>query len=88
MRLNLTSRPAPTKTSKIARIVKVAPEIRKMFFIQPKYASQEYRAFLNQVCTFVITGKNEHDDAPDSLAMLVDAISSNFGVVTVMERPF
>ena len=88
VRLNLTSRPAPTKTSKIARIVKVAPEIRKMFFIQPKYASQEYRAFLNQVCTFVITGKNEHDDAPDSLAMLVDAISSNFGVVTVMERPF
>lgn len=87
VRLNLTSRPAPTKTSKIARIVKVAPEIRKMFFIQPKYASQEYRAFLNQVCTFVITGKNEHDDAPDSLAMLVDAISSNFGVVTVMERP-
>ena len=88
VRLNLTSRPAPTKTSKIARIVKVAPEIRKMFFIQPKYASQEYRAFLNQVCTFVITGKNEHDDAPDSLAMLVDAISSNFGTVTVMERPF
>lgn len=88
VRLNLTSRPAPTKTSKISRIVKVAPEIRKMFFIQPKYASQEYRAFLNQVCTFVITGKNEHDDAPDSLAMLVDAISSNFGVVTVMERPF
>ena len=88
VRLNLTSRPAPTKTSKIARIVKVAPEIRKMFFIQPKYASQEYRAFLNQVCTFVITGKNEHDDAPDSLAMIVDAISSNFGVVTVMERPF
>lgn len=88
VRLNLTSRPAPTKTSKIARIVKVAPEIRKMFFIQPKCASQEYRAFLNQVCTFVITGKNEHDDAPDSLAMLVDAISSNFGVVTVMERPF
>ena len=88
VRLNLTSCPAPTKTSKIARIVKVAPEIRKMFFIQPKYASQEYRAFLNQVCTFVITGKNEHDDAPDSLAMLVDAISSNFGVVTVMERPF
>lgn len=87
VRLNLTSRPAPTKTSKIARIVKVAPEIRKMFFIQPKCASQEYRAFLNQVCTFVITGKNEHDDAPDSLAMLVDAISSNFGVVTVMERP-
>lgn len=74
--------------SKIARIVKVAPEIKRMYFINPKYASQEYREFMRWLCTFVITGKNEHDDAPDSLAMLVDAINSNFGVVTVRERPY
>lgn len=88
IRLNLSSRPAPSNTGKVARIVKVAPEIKHMFFINPKYASQEYREFMRWLCTFVITGKNEHDDAPDSLAMLVDAINSNFGVVTVRERPY
>ena len=88
IRLNLTSRPAPTRTGKVARIVKVAPEIRRMYFIGPKYASQEYRAFLQQLCTFVITGKNEHDDAADSLAQLVSSMSANFGVVTVHDRPY
>jgi predicted phage terminase large subunit-like protein len=88
IRLNLTSRPAPTRTGKVARIVKVAPEIRRMYFISPKYASQEYRAFLQQLCTFVITGKNEHDDAADSLAQLVSSMSANFGVVTVHDRPY
>ena len=59
-----------------------------MIFISPKHASPEYRAFLNQLCSYVITGKNAHDDAPDSLAQLVKAITGNFGTVTVMERPF
>ena len=88
IRLNLTSRPAPTRTGKVARIVKVAPEIRRMYFISPKYASQEYRAFLQQLCTFVITGKNEHDDAADSLAQLVSSMNANFGVVSVHDRPY
>lgn len=86
--LNLTSRKAPSNMNKIARIVKSAPEIRRMHFIQPKYASQEYREFLRWLCMFTISGKNEHDDAPDSLAMIVDAMTSNFGVVTVLDRPY
>ena len=86
--LNLTSRKAPSNMNKIARIVKSAPEIRRMYFIQPKYASQEYREFLRWLCMFTISGKNEHDDAPDSLAMIVDAMTSNFGVVTVLDRPY
>ena len=88
IRLNLTSRKAPSNMNKIARIVQVAPEIKRMYFISPKYASARYREFLRWLCTFVITGKNEHDDAPDSLAMIVNAIAGNFGVVTVRERPF
>ena len=88
IRLNLTSRRAPSNMNKIARIVQVAPEIKRMYFISPKYASPQYREFLRWLCTFVITGKNKHDDAPDSLAMVANAIAGNFGVVTIRERPF
>ena len=88
IRLNMTSRKGYSTVAKVARIVQVAPEIKNMIFISPKHASPEYRAFLNQLCSYVITGKNAHDDAPDSLAQLVKAITGNFGTVTVMERPF
>lgn len=87
IRLNLTARKAPSNMNKVARIVKSAPEIRRMYFINPKYASQEYREFMRWLCTFTISGKNEHDDAPDSLAMIVDAMTNNFGVVKVLDRP-
>lgn len=87
IRLNLTSRKAPSNTNKIARIIQVAPEIKRMYFISQKYASEQYREFMRQLCTFTIVGKNEHDDAPDSLAMVVNAMKYNFGVVTISKCP-
>ena len=87
IRLNLTSRKAPSNMNKIARIVQVAPEIKRMYFISHNYASEQYREFMRWLCTFTIVGKNEHDDAPDSLAMVVNAMKYNFGVVTISHSP-
>ena len=87
IRLNLTSRKAPSNMNKIARIVQVAPEIKRMYFIAHDHAPEQYREFMRWLCTFTIVGKNEHDDAPDSLAMVVNAMKYNFGVVTISHSP-
>ena len=87
IKLNLTSRKAPSNMNKIARIVQVAPEIKRMYFISHDHAPEQYREFMRWLCTFTIVGKNEHDDAPDSLAMVVNAMKYNFGVVTISHSP-
>lgn len=61
---------APTHTSKEQRIFDKAPEIRESFvFLTPDKRDREYQMFMDNVYSFTITGKNKHDDAPDSLAM-------------------
>ena len=37
---------------------------------------------------FTVSGKNLHDDAPDSAAMLVDFLTTGVKMVTVARRPF
>ena len=85
--INITSRKAPNTTSKLARIIQFAPEIKRFYFIDDKHASKEYKQFMKQLTTFVMSGKNPHDDAPDSLAQLVDFISNDYGNVKIMQRP-
>ena len=61
---------APTNTSKEQRIFDKAPEIRENFvFLTDDKRDKSYQMFMNNVYSFTITGKNKHDDAPDSLAM-------------------
>lgn len=79
---------APTTQSKLSRIIQFAPDIKKFFFIDDAHCSKEYRAFMQEVTLFVQTGKNKHDDACDSLAMLVEFLDTRGRVVTVMKRPF
>ena len=43
---------------------------------------------MNELTTFVQTGKNKHDDAPDSLGMLVDFMQNSTATLTYMKRPF
>ena len=67
------TKPAPTNTSKEQRIYDKAPDIRDNFvFLTPDKRSKEYQAYMDNVFSFTITGKNKHDDAPDSLAMAAD----------------
>ena len=86
--INVFSRKAPNNQSKLARIIQFAPDIKRFYFLADRYRSKEYREFMREVTTFVQTGKNQHDDACDSLAMAADEIYHGSGVVEVFKRPF
>ena len=79
---------APTTQSKLGRIIQFSPDIKRFFFLAEKHQSKEYRAFMNEVTTFTVTGKNPHDDAPDSLAMLADELYNGLAKVEVGRRPY
>lgn len=55
---------------KTQRIYNRAPEIREKFvFLDKTKWSKAYTQFMQNVFSFVVEGKNKHDDAPDVLAM-------------------
>jgi len=79
--INITARKAPNNQSKLGRIIQFAPDIKKFYFLKDgcdengsPYRSQEYQSFMDEITTFSQAGKNPHDDAPDSLAMLADEL--------------
>ena len=43
---------------------------------------------MKELTSFVQTGKNKHDDAPDSLALLSTIVWKRYGQVEVFKRPF
>lgn len=73
IRLNITSKAAPSAKSKQDRIFDKAPDIREhVIFLESGKRSKQYDLFMQNVYSFTMFGKNKHDDAPDSLAMLMD----------------
>ena len=69
----MTTKAAPTNKAKEQRIFDKAPDIREHFiFLEDGKRSKEYQLFMQNVYSFKITGKNKHDDAPDSLCMACD----------------
>jgi predicted phage terminase large subunit-like protein len=70
IKLNITHRKAPSTASKLSRIIQAAPDIKKLYFLDKKHRSKEYSKFMKELTSFMQTGKNKHDDAADSLAML------------------
>ena len=86
--INVFSRKAPNNQSKLARIIQFAPDIKKFYFLGDKYRSKEYREFMQEVTTFVQTGKNLHDDACDSLAMVADELYHGCNRFEIFNRPF
>ena len=69
----LTFKSAPTDKAKEQRIFDKAPDIREHFiFLEEGKRSKEYSLFMQNVYSFKITGRNKHDDAPDSLCMACD----------------
>ena len=93
-RTNVISRKAPSSSKsergqgKMARIIQFCPEIKRFYFLDEQHRNKEYRAFMQEVTTFVQTGKNIHDDACDSLAMLADEIYHGTNRVEIVKRPF
>ena len=88
IRLNLNHRKAPSDKSKLSRIIQAAPDIKKFYFLDKKHRNKEYAAFMKELTSFVQTGKNKHDDAPDSLALLSTMVWKRYGQVEVFKRPF
>lgn len=78
-RLNITSKRAQTTKKKELRIFDKAPEIREFYFLEQGKRSKEYSQFMMNLFSFKITGKNKNDDAPDSLAMIVEMRDGTFG---------
>lgn len=87
-RMNLTSKSAPPTTSKEQRIYDRAPDVRDLcIFLEPSKRSKEYQAFMMNVFGYKKTGKNKNDDAPDSLAMLMDMVLRPSGSFEIFARP-
>lgn len=85
----LTRKAAGSDKAKWERIWESAPDIRENFiFLDSNYRDKDYNLFMQQVFSFKIEGKNKHDDAPDSLAMLSSMIYKSKRKVEVFARPF
>lgn len=86
--VNLTSRRAPNNQSKQGRIIQFSPDIKKFYFLDDKHRTKEYQAFMDELCSYSQIGKNPHDDAPDSLAMLADELYHGTARVEIGKRPW
>lgn len=86
---NMNGAYAYSRQKKQFRIFERAPEIREMYFRSTDSRNKEYALFMQGVFSFVVEGKNKHDDAPDSLAslaMMKEKIS--FENIKIMDRLF
>jgi predicted phage terminase large subunit-like protein len=86
--INMSTKKAPTNMAKLTRIEQYAPDIRNFYFRGDGYRDADYTRAMNELTGFSFTAKNPRDDAPDSLAMLADFLSTGNKVVTVAKRPF
>lgn len=90
MILNTGSHAAKSAIRKEQRIWDSAEMIRKFYFRDDGCQNQEYRKFMNNVYSFTMTGKNKHDDGPDSLAALAVFLNKGSGAkpAKVVKSPY
>lgn len=75
VRCTVLTKPAPSGTSKADRIMDKASDIREhMVFLDSGIRDKTYQKFIDQVYSFKIYSKNQHDDAPDSLSMAIGMV--------------
>ena len=78
-----------TGNGKAQRIFDKAPDIReRMVFLEAGKRSKSYEKFMQNVYSFSMTGKNKHDDAPDSLAMAINMAFFGDNRVQILRRMF
>lgn len=80
-----------TTANKETKIIMASPFVKEHFLFKDSSAvkDKEYRAFMNAVCSYSMSGKNKHDDSVDSLAMLANYVQSfSMAKVQPMVRPF
>lgn len=86
--INMSHKKAPTNMAKLTRIEQHAPNIRRFYFRSDVCRDEDYRKAMNELTGFSFTVKNLHDDAADSLAMLVDYLANGIKTVSIAKRPF
>lgn len=75
IRILLTAERAKGELPKRTRIQTYVDDIKHNFiFLDEGSRSKEYRDFMRELCIYTATGKNKHDDAPDSLAQLASML--------------
>lgn len=74
--INTSHDPADNKTAKMDRIKNHAPDIRKLYFVDMRYQTKEYRKYFQNILSCTYEGKMKHDDGVDSTAQLCDMIYS------------
>lgn len=74
--------------NKQERIFAASSDIRQhMIFLEEGKRSKEYQMFMQNVLSFKVTGKNKHDDAPDSLQMAITfAFPTDAPILSVRSR--
>lgn len=87
LRINITSQKAPTTMSKVTRIIQVSPEIANCYFRDRTCRSKQYNDFMRNLLSFTTTAKVKNDDAPDSMAGLVNLALKKYGFVEIIQRP-
>lgn len=86
---NLTSQRAQGEKPKNDRILAYSDEIKRRFiFLDEEHRNQEYRKFMQELCMYTSTGKNKHDDAPDSIAQLCAMLFGKKKTFRIAARPF
>lgn len=87
--LYLAAHRAPSGKSKEVRIQAHSPAIKSFSFLHPSVAPPMYRQALAQLTTYTMSGKNLHDDAPDSLAGLASLMRTNLNAsVHIFDRRY
>ena len=81
-----------TSENKETKIIANSAEVkRRCLFRDPSTYKKntDYGRLMNNITTYTMTGKNQHDDGPDVMAMLIQyAESFNAGKAEVFQRPW
>lgn len=88
--MNITSMKASNQSSKMAKIIQYAPDIKNFIFLEEKHWDEDYRKFMTELTMTVVDPKgNKHDDAADSLRMLAELLAGGFyAKCEAVQRPF
>lgn len=79
-----------TTSNKIVKIITYSNFVKKNFYFKDKSCykpNSDYYKFMKELLKFSQTGKNAHDDAPDSIAMLAEMLEGfKLGQVKILNR--
>lgn len=81
-----------TTANKETRIIVASAWVKEhcLFMDSSLYKKQsDYGKMMSMLCSYTVTGRNKHDDVPDSIAMLSEfAQSLSAGKVEIFQRPW